>query len=78
MNVVADRRNLVCLVQALAWLNGNKHWSPAVIAEYLRGFDDPTLLMDIDEAVSAGLVHKDRSGCRLTEAGWLLAATAAT
>jgi hypothetical protein len=78
VNVVADRRNLVCLVQALAWMSGHKHWSSAVIAEHLRGFDDPTILMDVDEAVSAGLVLQDPRGCRLTEAGWLLAATAAT
>src|SRR5437660_6370858 len=76
VRTATDDAMLVDLIQTLGWMSGQKRWSPAVIAEQLRGFDDPQVLSLLDEAVGMGLVLKDSTGCDLTQAGWLLAATA--
>ena len=73
-----DSARVVYLVQALAWMGGHKHWEPDVIAEQLRQSGDPRVLHDLELAIDGGLVLEVPAGYCLSEAGLLLAATAAT
>ena len=73
-----DTARLVYLVHTMAWMGGHKAWEPDVIAEQLTQSDDPRVLHDLGLAVNAGLVAEVADGYCLSEAGWLLAASAAT
>ena len=74
----SDSDRLVYLVQTLAWMGGHKGWEPHVIAQQLDESDDPRVLHDVGLAVDAGLVLELADGYCLSEAGWLLAVSAAS
>ncbi|MGH2867785.1 MAG: hypothetical protein ACRDNK_09475 [Solirubrobacteraceae bacterium] len=68
-----DLAHLGSLVQTLAWMGGDMSWPADVIAEQLGEFDDPRIRRSLEEATAAGLVLRDDTGYRLTDAGWALA-----
>ena len=70
----SESTELCYLMQTVAWMGGDWCWRPDVIAEQLADFDDPRIHRDLDTAVRLGLLTRDADGCRLTDAGWALAA----
>lgn len=72
-DVSGQKRDLCYLMQTLAWMGGDRAWSPEMVAEQLGDFDDPRVLADLGAAVELGFVVREGDGCRLTDAGWLLA-----